>query len=578
MPRSRVVRVCFLAFYGAVLSMPALAQFETRGSYPVLNEPYSIAVGDFNHDGKLDMAVASILTATHVSVLLGNGDGTFKPAVNYDSGLQPISVVTADFNGDGNPDLAVADSGSSSNNVAILLGNGDGTFQAPKFYSTPSAPTFVAVGDFNNDHKLDLVLTDGQYVSVMLGNGDGTFQAPINTKPTYAPLALGVGQFNSDGKLDVVVAQESLVDQVQVLLGNGGGTFRLGATYPVGPIPSSIAVADFRGIGKQDLAVACGGGLGVEVLLGNGDGTFQQEVTYDVPSAEWVVAVDLNGDGKLDLAVADFSVSQIPSAAAVSTLLGNGDGTFQPAHTYPAGKTNSFIAVGDFNGDKKPDLAVADRQSGDVIILLSTGVVDFSPTSPVDVRAQLIGTTSAPQAVTLTNTGTTALAISSMKVAGQFGMASTCGASVAPGANCSISATFSPQGKGPKSGSITIQDSASTKPQVIELTGAGTVVELAPESLAFGSQKVGTRSAPRTIQLTNIGTASLSIGRLLTVGTDYRDFPQSNTCGTGIAGGGSCTITVTFDPAKTGKRTASIYIADDGGGSPQTVLLTGTGD
>jgi hypothetical protein len=567
-----------VAVAGVLSAAPALAQFETRISYRVLDEPYSIAVGDFNHDGKLDMAVASISTATQVSVLLGNGDGTFKPAVNYDSGYLPNSVVSADFNGDGNLDLAVADSGSSSNNVAILLGNGDGTFQAPKFYSTPSAPTFVTVGDFNNDHKLDLVLTDGQYVSVMLGNGDGTFQPPINTSPAHAPVSLGVGQFNADGKLDVVVAQEDLVDQVQVLLGNGDGTFRLGATYPVGPIPDSIAVADFRGIGKQDVAVACTGGLGVEVLLGNGDGTFQQEVTYDVPSAEWVVAVDLNGDGKLDLAVADFSLTQHHPTGAASTLLGNGDGTFQAAHTYLLGKTNSFIAVDDFNGDKKPDLAVADRQSGDVIILLSTGGVDFSPTSPVDVRSQLIGTTSAPQAVTLTNTGTTALAISSMKVARQFGMASTCGASVAPGANCSISTTFSPQGKGPKSGSITIQDSASTRPQVIELMGAGTVVELAPESLAFGSQKVGAKSAPRTIQLTNIGAASLSIGRLLTVGTEYRDFPQSNTCGTGIAAGASCTITVAFDPAKTGKRTASIYIADDGGGSPQIVLLTGTGD
>jgi hypothetical protein len=563
-----------------VLAMPTLAQFETRDSNPVLFLPYSIAVGDFNHDGKPDMAVASPYNGvTQISVLLGNGDGTFKPAVYYAAGASPASVVAADFNGDGNLDLAVADSASSSNNVAILLGNGDGTFQSPKFYSTPSVPTFAAVGDFNNDHRPDLVLMDGHQVSVMLGNGDGSFQPPINTMLTHGPLALGVGHFTSSGNLDVALTQEDLSDYVQLLLGNGDGTFRLGTTtYPVSAIPSSIAVADFRGIGKHDLAVACAGGAGVYVLLGNGDGTFQQAVAYDVYEAEWVVASDLNGDGKLDLAVANFFVSQSPSAAAVSTLLGNGDGTFQPAFTYPAGKTNTFLAVADFNGDKKPDLAVADRQTGKVIVLLNTGVVSFSPTTPLNFPFQLLGTTSAPQTVTLTNKGTTALNISSMRATGDFSMASTCGSSVAAGAHCSISVTFSPQTTGPKIGNLTIVDSASTKPQIIELKGAGTVVEFSPSSLAFGSQKVGTKSAAQTIQLTNTGSTSLTINQLVTDGENYKDFLQTNNCGSSVGAGASCTIAVTFDPTKTGSRVANVYVQDNGGGSPQLVPLSGTGD
>jgi len=463
------------ATFALAFSSPTLAQFETRGTSPVLTEPYSIAIGDFNHDGKLDMAVASVYNGiTQVSVLLGNGDGSFKPATYYSAGSSPDSIVAADFNKDGNLDLAVGDSVGSSN-IAILLGNGDGTFQAPKFFSVPYAPTYVAVGDFNNDHKLDLVVTDKQYVSVLLGNGDGTFQAAINTKPSYDPLALGVGNFNSDGNLDVVVGQVSLgVTQVQVLLGNGDGTFGLGQAFPVGDGPSSIAVGDFRRIGRQDLAVACSSATGVDVLLGNGDGTFKPAVTYPDPSAFWVVISDLNGDGKLDLAVANFNLTQHYPSAAVSTLLGNGDGTFQPAILYPAGKIDTFVGVGDFNSDEKNDLAVVDEYSNDVVVLLNTGVVTFSPTTPLNFKKVTVGTTSPPQTVTLTNTGKSALAISAMKAAGQFGMTSTCGTSVAPGANCAINVTFSPQTKGPKSGTVTIRDSASSKPQVIELSGTGT--------------------------------------------------------------------------------------------------------
>jgi Abnormal spindle-like microcephaly-assoc'd, ASPM-SPD-2-Hydin/FG-GAP-like repeat len=182
----------------------------------------------------------------------------------------------------------------------------------------------------------------------------------------------------------------------------------------------------------------------------------------------WVTAADLNGDGKQDLVGAN-----ILFPTGVTVVMGNGDGTFQPPILYPDGDLNRFVAVGDFNGDRRPDIVVPEYGAGNVTVLLNTGVVSFSPTTPLSFKKQKTGTTSAPQSVTLTNTGKTALKISSMKATGQFGMTSTCGSSVAAKANCTISVKFSPKSKGAKSGTVTINDSASSKPMVIELSGTG---------------------------------------------------------------------------------------------------------
>lgn len=206
------------------------------------------------------------------------------------------------------------------------------------------------------------------------------------------------------------------------------------------------------------------------MLLGNGDGTFQTAVDYLISFPGWVTAADVNGDHKLDLVVAN----SIITSSELTVLLGNGDGTFQPGTSYPAGNEAAYVSVGDFNGDGKKDLVAADSRYNDVIVLLNTGVAAFSPTTPLNFKTQAVGTTSAPQKVTLTNTGKTALTISSMKATGQFHMTSTCGASVAPGANCTISVTFSPKTRGAKSGTVAINDNASSKPQVIELSGTGT--------------------------------------------------------------------------------------------------------
>ena len=558
-------------------TVPASAQFETRGTTQLVSasEPYAVAVGDFNHDGKLDAALADHFLS-QLAVLLGNGNGTFQTPVYYSAGFGPQSIAVADLNQDGNLDLAV--SGGLDPVISILFGNGDGTFQPAVDVSMNSYPSYVAVGDFNGDHIPDLIAVDSPYISVLLGNGDGTFQPPVDTPFSPAPV-IGIGDFNRDGKLDVAAAvQSGIGSTVTILLGNGDGTFQMGASYDIGVALQSVAVADFRGIGVLDLAIA--DGSGVQILLGNGDGTFQSPASYTVPGLPGGVAVgDFNRDGKLDLAATALVGL---SSSEVGVLLGNGDGTFQPVQNYPGGRSDFGLAVGDFNGDHQLDLVVADSfiTTSSATVLLNTGVVSFSPTTPLSFPPQLVGTTSTSQSVTLTNTATTTLTISSItQTSKQFNMTTTCGSSVAPGGNCSFTVSFQPQSKGGQSGIISIRDSASTKPQVIELSGAGTVISFSPAVLDFGTQKVGTKSAPQNITVTNTGSTAVNIAGISITGICCSsDYSQTNTCGSQIGPGANCTIDVIFAPIKTGKRYADVLIRDSGGGGSQSVPLRGTGD
>jgi hypothetical protein len=228
--------------------------------------PSNIAVGDFNGDGKLDLAVANF-ASNNISILLGNGNGTFQAPFNSAVGTGPTDITVGDFNADGKIDLAVAN--FASNNISILLANGDGTFQAPVNYGAGTGPQGVSVGDFDGDGKLDLAVANytSNNISVLLGVGNGAFVAatnfPVGTNPS---LGLVVADFNGDGKLDLAV-ENSGSNNVSVLLGAGAGSFGAAANFSVGNGPNGVVSGDFNLDGQPDLVSANSGNDNVSILL-----------------------------------------------------------------------------------------------------------------------------------------------------------------------------------------------------------------------------------------------------------------------------------------------------------------------
>jgi hypothetical protein len=346
--------------------------FAERTNYATGSRPYSVAVADFNGDGRQDLVTANIY-ADNVSVLLGNGDGSFAAKMDYTTGAAPVSVTAADFNGDGNQDLATAN--SSGDSVSALLGNGDGTFATKTDYAIGLGVESVAAADLNGDGKQDLVTANwsASTVSVLLGNGDGTFTAKTNYPTDLRPNSVAVADFNGDGNQDLVTANSTtpttgniIADNVSVLLGNGDGSFAAKTDYTTGFGPESVVAADFNGDGNQDLATANIADFSVSVLLGNGDGSFAAKTDYATWRAPCSVSVaDFNGDGKQDLVTANFS------GGNVSVLLGNGDGSFAAMAKYPTGGSPRSVATADFNDDGKQDLATANLVDASVSVLLN---------------------------------------------------------------------------------------------------------------------------------------------------------------------------------------------------------------
>ena len=489
----------------------------------------SLALGDFNGDGKPD-AVSIGLNPSGtspvdiVSVSLGKGDGTFLlgteihvPCGCFDArGAQ--SILVGDLNGDGKSDLVYLQTFPAFGYVvATLLGNGDGTFGTPSTFGMNGnlfASANVAAGDFNNDGKLDLAITAG-HVGVFLGKGDGTFQPEVDYGGQNA-VFVAVADFNGDGKADVVTA-DGTANTVSVLLGNGDGTFGFANSFPMSNPANSLVVGDFNNDGKPDVAVATGSS--VAVLLGNGDGTLGTAVQYNTGAGGTNVAAgDLNQDGNLDLVVSNSSANY------VSVLLGKGDGTFSAPVNINVGSSPTWIAITDFNLDGKKDIAVLNPGWGDIATLLGNGDGTFQ-------AAQYFGT-------------------------GGYSLGSfTVGDLNGDGA----------------------PDIATTDILLLFNQAAVPAAVLSSRVVAFGNQGMGILSPAQTVTVSNTGAATLNIASITISGAQSSDFAEMNNCGTTLAIGANCTVSITFTPSALGARTAAIQIADNAYNTPQIIGVGGVG-
>jgi hypothetical protein len=390
----------------SLTKMCGATEFATAKNYPVGRNPKAVVVADFNGDGKLDIAVAnsgdpSIGDAGHVSILLNNGDGTFQPAHDVIAGKNPWSIAVGDFNRDGHLDMVIANNGINAaggwlpGTISVLLGDGDGTFQTHVEYATGTGPSSIAVGDFNGDSKLDVAVAahPANVVSVLLGKGNGTFEPHVDyaTGNAGGNAAVAVADFNQDGKADLVVAGSFSGGIVGILQGNGDGTFQSAASYdPAGLFGQSMAVGDFNGDGKFDLIVTFanfgnGTASGVNVLTGNGDGSFSAGTglagSAGCHSGSPLLA-DFDGDGRLDLAVIagggpHDGVCLFLGAGTILFFKDNGKGILQESLTLATDSGQNLGAAADVDDNGQPDLIVLNSDNS-IGVLLNSTAPDFS--------------------------------------------------------------------------------------------------------------------------------------------------------------------------------------------------------
>ncbi len=610
------------------------AQIGGTGSYSCTDPtgPQSMALGDFNNDGKLDIAIVNS-GADSVSILLNNGDGTFSgpsgplpvgppygaPSPTYPVGHNPQAVIVGDFNNDGNLDLAVAN--ENDNTVSILLGNGNGTFQPQIIVSSgATAPVALAAADFDGDGNLDLAVvnqTDKNNCGSMSGDGSVFVLKNSGTpSPTFStfrhacvgilPTSIVAANFSGIlGLPDLVVANEGGNSSASCPPASGTVTFMNSffintgllfspTDYCAGPGPSAAVAGDFNGDGILDLVVTNATGAQIAFLAGNGSGSgfnFQTPATFPagglVPNS--IVAGDFNGDGILDIAVADQGSSQ------VSILQGDGHGNFNPANGSPYATTTGYggrgptsLVAADFNGDGRLDLATADNSDSFVTIMLQSPAIQFTPSS-LSFGLVPEGSVSLPQTVKVTNTGIVSASVTSVSISGQFkldnGPETTCAGNsfiLAGAASCFIGVTFDPTSIGTATGALTLQTSTGQAVNV-SLGGSGIapVLSFSPGNVTFGGILVGTPAPTIAVTVTNVGDYAATINSIAI--PDVPEFGETDNCiGMSLAAGsGTCTITVRFTPSTAGLRTSPMNISFSitGGGTniPAVVPLSGDG-
>jgi len=556
-----------------------------RTDYPFLGNNH--AVGDFNGDGKLDLAGTG---GNSARVMLGNGDGTFRPQVQYPAGGPTQDLAAGDFNGDGKLDLAVTINDPQIG-LSLLTGNGDGTFGAPANFPNTTqldSPAVVAT-DLDNDGSLDVVVahyigcytapcTVGWTISLMFGNGDGTFQGSREIVVGTGMSEIAVGDFNRDGIKDLGIAGDS--SRVYVLLGLGNGTFVQQPTITLtadtfGVDATDIDMSDFNGDSVQDLVVAIGlNGSRTAILLGEGDGTFREPRIIAEPNQRiplYQSVADFNGDGRQDLAVGLGWGTE----GLMEILSGNGDGTFQQPRLYlvPASKTSvsgGSLAAADFNNDGRPDIALQVTGANPALAALrnSTGAAPTPTPTPVPLAYGSV--TVAPSSVVAGQTAQVSVTLASGGVAPSDGLRLTVSSSNTSVATVPSTATIPAGGSsvqfnvstrsvtstrtvnitvsnsrlGSRSVSLTVTPATPSAPTLSAVT-------LTPSSVTGGSTSQGrvtlsaTAQAATTVNLaSNSGRASVPASVTVPAGASSATFNVSTTA---VTSNTSATISATLN-------------------------------
>jgi hypothetical protein len=537
---------------------------------------YSAAGGDFDGDGTTDLALANFLTHT-VSVLRGNGDGSFTPTASYAVGNGPTSVAMGDFDGDGDLDLAVANFIDGS--ISVLLNNGDGTFASavnsplplPVIPFVGANPLSVVAGDFNVDGTQDLAVAYALHnVSVLRNNGGGNLAVVWSTNHGGRGF-LATGDFDLDGVPDLAVTDFG--GAISFLAGASGGD--LAPVILTGAVPRSIVVGDFNEDGYPDLAMANSGSANVSVLLG-GIGGFAPAANYPVGVNPLSVVVgDFNGDGHQDLAVANAS-------GGVSVLPGNGDGSFALPVNFSVGTDALFAVAGNFvRRTATSEVAVVNVQSGQVTTI-SLPSVSISPMG-IDFGDVYLGSPQSKK-VTIKNTGTALIALGKPTLtlgpgAGtdDFTFVNLCGSTLTAGKKCTVVVTAIADQVGSFTDALNIIAAETTWQVNLSANVINPIVALTPSSRNFGTVKVGTPSPEKIIKLKNIGTTTLAISNIALTGGAKADYSMTKTCGSSLAPDATCTVSVIFNPLAAGTRSAAVTFTDNARTKTQSVPLSGTG-
>ena len=463
-------------------------------SIPVTT-PQGIVVADINGDGIPDFAIADSRDG-EVLIYLGSASGAMTPKSTLFMAPGPVALTIGDFNEDGKLDLAVL---SNTGNVTPWFGDGSGNFSSGTPMNFGSGGNFVVAADMNGDGHLDLAALNSasQTVSILLGSGTGSFTPASTLNTGVSPYGIAVADFNQDGFLDLAVGNAD--GSVSIFLGNGSGNFSLATSFETGAPGTALATGDFNEDGIPDLAIVNTGlaGVGtngaVSVWTGSGNGLFVQGAQIPVgTNPDALVVADFNGDGHLDIVVAN------QAANSVQVLIGAGTGAFAAKSPQSAGSLPLFLGVGDFNNDGRLDIVAVDGGSNSVEVLMQIPQAQLSQSGMV-FPAQAINVPSTPQSFTITNNGsaTAPLIISGISItpafntgANDFTQANFCGtlpAALAPGTSCTISVTFSPSNVALENAVLTITDNTGNvagSTQTVALNGPAVL----PSNLLAASQ------------------------------------------------------------------------------------------